>query len=95
MIELCYRLVDITKEGRRWKCVDSRLPEMFQGECTLRNLRPRMVGGFVLERVNPDVDHKVTVRLGGIGNEAYPHREYQSIDIEYIEEEKNENEEEE
>ncbi len=84
MIEQCSRLVDITKEERKWKCVDDRLPEMFQGECELRNLIPRMIGGYVLERINPEVNHKITIRLGGVGNEAYPHEEYKTIDVEYI-----------
>ncbi len=82
MIEQCSQLVKLTKEGRRWKCVDHRLPEMFQGECTMSILVPRMIGGYVLNRVKDG--NQVTVRLGGAANEAHPNREFQAIDIEYI-----------
>ncbi len=88
MITQCSQLVKMTSEGQPWKCVDERIPARYQGECTMSHLRPRMIGGYILKRVN-DLDHNVSLRLGGVGNAAHPQREFSSIDIELIEKENN------
>ncbi len=85
MIEQCWRLVKISQEGKRWKCVDKRLPEKYQVECTVRHMIPRMIGGYILERTSDqNLNHIVKLRLGGMGNETYPRREFEAIDIEYL-----------
>ncbi len=86
MTMTCYQLIKMTEEGRRWKCIDNRIPERYHGECVMRHMIPRMIGGHVLERTGDlDLKHNVTLRLGGVGNEAFPQREFNSIDIEIVE----------
>ena len=83
MIVDCKQLVKMTNENKRWRCVDSRIPARYQGECTMSRMTPKMIGGYILKRIH-DIDHNISLRLGGVGNEAFPQREFSAIDIELI-----------
>ncbi len=82
MIEQCSVLAKATEIDKRWKCVDERLPSNFMGECRMRYMIPRMWGGYLITA--PD---KQELRLGGTSNAVYPERSFNTLDIEYIEEE--------